>query len=334
MDKLKKNKLLGAVLSTIISLLMGGCKSIGPRSIERVHYEYNAAIAKTADEQLLLNIIRLKYRDNPYFLEVSSIAENRKFTTRIGTSNSEIGLVQNANKHKLGILAYGEIFQNPTITYTPLRGEQFTQRIVSPIPLLVVLSLIQAGWDVKLVFNLCVERINALDNARSASGPTPTQKPIYESFAEDVTLIDTLYKQDHLAIGLDVEHQNKLVLKFMNGDSQSQKLKKILGLDPNKNEFYFSSNFLNASNNGLVVRTRSIMEVLFYLSHAVAVSQEDIDAGFATETKDEMGTVFHWNEHLSGDWITVNCAEASKCPPNAFVHVLYRGNGFISPIMT
>ncbi|MDR1435330.1 MAG: hypothetical protein LBI77_02905 [Puniceicoccales bacterium] len=328
MDKVRKDGFLNTVLRITASLLAGGCASIGPRSIEKVHYEYNTAIAKTADEQLLLNIIRLKYRDNPYFLEVSSIAENRKFTTRIGTGGTEFGLVKNANEHKLALTAYSEVFQNPTITYTPLRGEQFTQRIVSPIPLGVVLSLIQAGWDVGRVFNLCVERINSLDNASSASGPTPTQKPVYESFAEAVSIIDALYKQDRLAIGLDTENQKKLVIKLMNADSQSQKLKAILGLNPNKNEFYFTSNFLDVNNSGLVVRTRSIMEVLFYLSHAVTVSREDIDGGFVTETKDETGAVFHWNEHLSGDWITVSSSEASKCPPNAFVRVLYRGKWF------
>jgi hypothetical protein len=310
----------------IVSFLLGGCASLGPRSVERVHYEYNAAIAKTADEQLLLNIVRLKYRDNPYFLEVSSISENRKFTTRIGPSGSKFGLVGNANKHELGFVAYSEIFQNPTITYTPLRGEDFTKRLVCPISLGVTLGFIQAGWSTKRVFSLCVECINHLDNASSASGPTPSQKPSNASFIEAVDLIDILHSQKRLLIGLNSGNGKDLILRFTDSDSQSQSLKTMLGLDRERSEFRFSSNFLDTGATDLIVRTRSVMEVLFYLSHAVTVPQKDIDSGLVTETRDERGEIFDWNKYISGEWISIEHSE--QRPQNAFVSVFYRGKWF------
>ncbi|MDR3317616.1 MAG: hypothetical protein LBS71_02310 [Puniceicoccales bacterium] len=310
------------------TLLMSGCSSLGPRTVERVHYEYNTAIAKTADEQLLLNIVRLKYRDNPYFLEPTQIAENRKFTTRFGISGTKFGLASNAGKHELGILGYNEIFQNPTITYLPLQGEKFTHRMVSPIPLAVVLGLMQAGWSTKRVFNLCLECINHLDNASSASGPTPTRKPNYESFTEAIDILDTLYSQKHLVIGLSSGNSKELILKFTNSDSQSQQLKSLLGLDKGRSEFHFNSNFLDASDTNLSVRTRSMMEVLFYLSHAVCVPEKDIEAGLVTETEDETGEIFDWSENLSGEWIAINYSEGKDRPVGAFVSVFYRGKWF------
>ncbi|MDR1906854.1 MAG: hypothetical protein LBQ03_01385 [Puniceicoccales bacterium] len=307
---------------------MGGCESIGPNFTKKVHYEYNDAIAKTNDEQLLLNIVRLKYRESPYFIEVNDIAENRKFTTRIGPSGSKIGLVSNAGKHELNIVAYSEVFQNPTVRYIPLKGEDFTKRMLSPVPLAVVLGLIQAGWNTKRVFNLCIECINHLDNASTASGPTPARKPAYESFAEAVNLMDALYSQKRLIIGLNSETRKDLVLKFTNSDFQSQKLKSLLGVDSNSSEFRFNSNFLDTNNTNLTVRTRSVMEVLFYLSHAVNVPQKDIDVGLVTETKDESGEIFDWSQYLSGEWITVDCSEARERPQNAFVSIFYRGKWF------
>jgi hypothetical protein len=302
---------------------------VGPSSVEKAHCEYNSAIVKTTDEQLLLNMVRLKYRDNPYFLEVSSISENRKLTTRIGPSGSKLGFDKNAGHYELGIIAYSEIFQNPTIFYTPLQGEKFTQRMVSPIPLAVVFGLMQSGWSPQRVFNLCIESINDLDNASSASGPTPTTKPVYEPFSEAVNLIENLYKQKCLLIGTRFDHPKEWVVQFTDSNHPGvQELKSILGLDPNQSEFHLSSNALDKRDTILTIRTRSMIEVLFYLSHAVDVPFHDIETGLVTETKDENGAVFHWNQHLSGKWIAIHCAEAKARPENAFVSIFYRGKWF------
>jgi hypothetical protein len=319
--------LYGGALGAL--LLMGGCESIGPNSLKKVSSEYNDAIAQTGDEQFLLNIVRLKYRESPYFIEVNEISENRKFTTRAGTTGSKFGLVSNSGKHELGLFAYSEIFQNPTVRYFPLKGEDFTKRMLSPLPIAVVLGLSQAGWDIKRVFNLCVERINHLDNASAASGPTPSQKPEYESFAQAVDQIAALYDQNRLIIGISSEDQGKnLVLRFTDSNPQSQQLKSILGLDPNSSEFHFSSNFLDTHNTNLIVRTRSVMEVLSYLSHAVNVPQKDIEAGLVTTTKDRYGEIFDWTQHLSGQWIAIDCTEGRNRPKNASVSVFYRGKWF------
>jgi hypothetical protein len=307
---------------------MGGCESIGPKFVKSVHHEYNDAIAKTNDEQLLLNIVRLKYRDTVCFLEVNNIAELRKLTTRIGPSGSKFGLVSNAGKHELGITAYSEIFQSPTVNYFPLRGEDFTKRMLSPVPIAVFLGLIQTGWSVKRVFHLGVECINRLDNASIASGPTPTKKPEYESFAEAVDLINTLHTQKHLIIGVNAETQKDLILKFTNSDSQVQKLKSLLGVKPDSSEFRFSSNFLDTCDTNLIVHTRSVMEILFYLSHAVCVPPKDIAAGLVTETKDKDGKIFDWSRSLSGKLVAIDYHEGKDRPSNAFVSVFYREKWF------
>ncbi|MDR1590752.1 MAG: hypothetical protein LBR92_02020 [Puniceicoccales bacterium] len=324
---LQNSVLCGGVLGAL--LLVGGCESIGPNFARKVHDEYNNALGKANDEQLLLNIVRLKYRDRLNFLEVGEINENRKWTTRIGPNGSSFGLVGNSGKHTLGVTAYTEVFQNPTVRYYPLKGEDFTKRMLSPLPIAAVLGLSQAGWDIKRVFNLCVECINHLDNASTASGPTPMRKPEYESFAKAVAQMDALYNQKRLIIGLSSDDQKKnLVLRFTDSDSQSQQLKSILKLDPNSSEFHFNSNFLDASNTNLTVRTRSVMEVLFYLSHAVNVPQKDTAEGLVTETRDHNGEVFDWSQYLSGEWIAINCSEGRNRPKNAFVSVFYRGKWF------
>ncbi|MDR0418462.1 MAG: hypothetical protein LBH08_03455 [Puniceicoccales bacterium] len=306
-------------------LLLGGCNSTGPDSVKKVHYEYNDAITKTGNEQLLLNLVRMKYRDNINVLDIGNILDNSKSTMRFGVNGTKIGLDKNAGHIDFGPFGYGETFQNPTITYVPLRGEQYTQRMISPIPVGIIVMLIEGGWSLKRVFSLCVERIGHLDNASTASGPTPTEKPDYESFSEAVELIDILHKQNQLLIGL--ENRDVVVWKFKNSDSQSQKFKSLLNIDPSSSEFRFFSNSLDVNAN-LTIRTRSAMEVLFYLSHAVYVPQKDIDAGLVTVTKDDTGEIFDWHKDLTGEWINIHCCEERERPQNAYVSVFYRGTWF------
>ena len=53
----------------------------------------------------------------------------------------------------------------PTITYTPLHGEEFAQRVMSPISPLVILYLTQAGWSIDRLLECCVQSINGIENA-------------------------------------------------------------------------------------------------------------------------------------------------------------------------
>jgi hypothetical protein len=50
-------------------LLATSCASLGSRAIKGERINFNAALQQTADEQLLLNLVRLRYRDTPAFLE-------------------------------------------------------------------------------------------------------------------------------------------------------------------------------------------------------------------------------------------------------------------------
>jgi len=64
--------------------------------------------------------------------------------------------------------------QSPTISYTPLQGEAFLKSVLTPISLEAILVMTQSGWSLERVFGICVERINNLYNAPSASEPTLT----------------------------------------------------------------------------------------------------------------------------------------------------------------
>src|SRR5262245_12977098 len=62
-------------VSAILVMLPGvpGC-GFGPKNLYKTRLPYNEAVKATSEEQLLLNIVRLRYSDNPSSLAVSNIA--------------------------------------------------------------------------------------------------------------------------------------------------------------------------------------------------------------------------------------------------------------------
>ena len=51
----------------------GGC-AFGPRVLEKTHGRYNEAVRRVDEEQLLRNLVRMRYNETPLDLNVSSIA--------------------------------------------------------------------------------------------------------------------------------------------------------------------------------------------------------------------------------------------------------------------
>ena len=56
--------------------LLSSCSSIGPSQLQNDRLNYNYSLKDSSNRQLLLNIIRLRYTDNVFFLSVSSIVCN------------------------------------------------------------------------------------------------------------------------------------------------------------------------------------------------------------------------------------------------------------------
>jgi hypothetical protein len=58
---------------SLLFLVLGGCQHYGPRSITEDRIPYNESIAMSWKEQTLLNIVKLRYMDTPFFIDVPQI---------------------------------------------------------------------------------------------------------------------------------------------------------------------------------------------------------------------------------------------------------------------
>ena len=128
-------------LSMFTVLCCSGCQSVGPGVLNGTHPSYNHAMVSVIDQQMLNNLVRLRYRENPTFLDISSITENQKLGFDAGIDASELYTSSNEKGSFLGPKVMIGISQSPTISYRPLRGKEFIKQLMTPIPLNAVLGL-------------------------------------------------------------------------------------------------------------------------------------------------------------------------------------------------
>ena len=77
--RLRRLRLVRLVCVTSLLWTVCGCSQTGPRTVTVGRPLYNVAVQRTNNEQLLLNLVRLKYRDTPFFLAVASVSTNFEF---------------------------------------------------------------------------------------------------------------------------------------------------------------------------------------------------------------------------------------------------------------
>lgn len=165
------NQSLRVLLSGLM-VLLSGC-ALGPHTVQPSSLGYNEVLHDTAESEMLLNLVRARYGEQPVFVEVPSVTQQYDFTGQ--------ATIQGHFRHSvfpLGefiphwILA-GTAAERPTIVLAPKFDEQFNQRLRSPITIDSMSILIWCGWNIDTVLRLAANNVNGMDNALMAGRPHP-----------------------------------------------------------------------------------------------------------------------------------------------------------------
>lgn len=62
------------VLLIMAVFTLSSCAQLGPGLVQAGRNDYNKVLAQTDDEETLLNLVRMRYADNPVILQVSSVS--------------------------------------------------------------------------------------------------------------------------------------------------------------------------------------------------------------------------------------------------------------------
>jgi hypothetical protein len=140
------------------TLLAYGC-SMGPTALQSTHLAYNQAVDTVFAEELLLNIVRLRYLDMTEFLEISSITAQFELSASVG---GDLGVSEGA---PTALSRSGASYSDrPTIAFVPRDYEEFTRTYLSPISLESTALLLARGWQVSRVMRLTLRNVNGVWN--------------------------------------------------------------------------------------------------------------------------------------------------------------------------
>ena len=361
------------------AMASGGC-ALGPHSLSQTRLRYNEAVKTTSEQQLLLNIVRLRYVDTPSSLAISSIADQQELLAGLGIvpffASAGAGGVAG---YESSILPQAQLSRatRPTLSYTPLDDEEFTRKLFTPISLEGAAYLARTTWPISTVCRLYLENLNWVSNAETASGPTPANPPEYATFLEGILALQRL--QDRNLITLYTEEREEIVTgplppseanatntiesvrnnlqwrtvpegvalvrptrqpvlrvdPSIDGDEDWMTFCNAFKLDPSLRTFDLTSGQLDPylkdlPANGadrIDLETRSLLQVLFFVSQGVDVPASHLTSGVAPCTSDLNGGLFDWQQVLGG-LFRVHCSASKKTPPCAYAAVRYKDHWF------
>ena len=155
--------ILFLVILSAFQLLISGCNFVGPTSISQGRLSYAEAINQTEDKQMLLTIVKSRYRETSTHLAVSSVSANLRFRTS-ADMNLGFGNEQDYTGNLIPFGAGIAYEENPTILYQPVKGDRYFQQLMSPIPLDIFLISLRSETYGSNLITIVVNRINSLRN--------------------------------------------------------------------------------------------------------------------------------------------------------------------------
>jgi len=203
--------------AALLALGATACASVGPATIRRDRFDYGDAIADSARQQVLLNIVRLRYMEAPVFLEVASVINQYSLEGDVTVSAGLNTGLTGANT--VGAGGAGRWYDRPTITYTPVGGRKFAANLLTPVPPEALFALAQSGWPANLLFGVTVRSINGIGNKVSLpAGRQPADPTFYALVEAWSRLIDA----GALGLRLNEQEARDEIVMFYEAQGQAR----------------------------------------------------------------------------------------------------------------
>ena len=360
---------------------LGAC-AVGPRNLAEERLRYNEVIKATTEQQMLLNIVRLRYADTPSSLAVSSVATQYELLNSIGIVpfyglvGNEAGAVGRASV--LPSLS-SSITERPTVTLTPLDDQEFTRKLFTPMSLEGVLYLARTTWPIATVFRLWLENLNWVSNAETGSGPTALDPPDFARFLAGVEALQSLQDRGLVvfatterpeAVGGTLPEARITARAMVEAAKEDMRYERgadgrwglvrtqvrpILRIHPkalNSPEMAafthafrlrsglpdyeihigelnpFPDTYPTEGVKVLDLETRSLLQVLYFLSKGVEVPPEHAAAQLTRVTREADGRPFDWHRVTQGLFRVMSRPAGQAPPPSAHVAVRYLDRWF------
>lgn len=195
---------LGLAAALAVVLPSAGC--LGPNALRSTRMKYNEAIRATNDEQLLMNIVRLRYADSPVFIDLPSITSQFEIA---GTA----GFLGGRGNQFPGFanLGNGELVarDSPTLSFRPREGKDVSRILLTPISA-DLFSVVNAGANPEQLLLTTVDEINDVPNAPQATVMVPRGPDANDEYVRGIRILADLFQRGgvELRIGGQLDETN------------------------------------------------------------------------------------------------------------------------------
>ena len=305
-------------LGLLLSLVLASCSSYGPQTVERDRMDYGMSIHMSLKQQLLANIVRLRYVEAPLFVDVSSVINQYVLA---GHVNAGLGFNNSFNSGDTGQVGAGGRWEDrPTITYAPISGRKFSESLLTPVPPEALFALVQSGWPADLMFRLTVTAMNGIEDANSGKQADPRFRELLKAWSR---------LRDERVVGLrrakaGTDEESHIVVYINEVNVSDQTLadldfvRNTLQLDPNEDEFSLLYGLTPDKPDEIAMLTQSILDMMNNLAGEIDVPPEHIAEGRARPT--------FVDEGLGGPLFRVHSSKEK--PEESFVAIQNRGYWF------
>jgi hypothetical protein len=305
------------------TLLLSACAGFGPTTISRDRFDYTAAISDSWKHQMLFNMVKMRYGDAPVFMDVTSVISQYQVAGQI-TLGGTISSPPWSTSETLA--ATGQYVDRPTISFTPILGDKFARSLMAPVPPPAILSLMQAGYPVDLVFRMLVQEINGIRNRFGGEARARSADPEFYLLLEKLRKI-----QLDGSVGMRIQRKDKkeeATLLVFRGkrdpavEALSVEVRKLLGVDPQAGEVNVVYGTVPRDDKEIALQTRSLLEVIVDLSADIEVPAAHVEEQRVSPTHvektDARGTIPP----------LIRIRNSPEKPADAFVSVPYRNSYF------
>jgi hypothetical protein len=311
-------------LSCLLLALPSCSLRFGPKTVARDRFDYSSALSTSWKEQMLLNLVKVRYMDAPTFLDVAQVVTTYTFE-RSGSmslpdwSGSPVGPAAGVS---------GRWAESPTITYNPVVGERFTKSMLQPISPITLFSLVQIGWPIDSIFSVGVRAINGQYATTNVELLKKTGSP---DFYRLLALLRKLQMTEAFALRMEPRGTTeRAVVVFRRkqideeAESSVREVRRLLGLSPDIHEFELAYGTIQKDEKEIAMATRSLLEILAEASAGVEVPAVDVKEGRVLKLPEKV----EGEAEMKKFNIRV-CSSADK--PNsrdAYATINYRGKWF------
>jgi hypothetical protein len=302
--------------------LTSGCVSVGPEILPKDRYNYNLAMNRSNHQEILLNLVRLRYDENPMALKVSSISGSASLSNTLGLSGSLT--LPNPGKGNGSLspspsISYSD---NPVISYTPLDDQAYYQSFFSQLNLYDVYVLLKSSWSITRLMRIGFQRVGNVYNASNSARATSSHAPEYSDFLD---LVDVLRRVQLAEAGTgfyakndDVEELILEIHKDYRFTAKERLILKKAGVEMYQHKIVFSN---YPAPHKVFVVTRSLLGIYNYLSKGLVEPKEHLKNQVLTETLTKKGEHFDWQKVLGG---MIKIYNSDKQPTDAYVSIYFR----------